>query len=410
MTVFVLYRELCNFRLLSIFGIVLLTLYLSDDNKPVIESDRKSSGGRKTILVASSFFGHSFDDDELGKFPSNCPAVCHIHYHNESENLNLVAQSDAILFHMYSSDFVPALRLLLPYRKTNRYSLENSKKILPLRKQIWAFFAMETTSTLRIGKQFISVADFRKLDGIFNWSISFRKDSTIWTPYHQFIGFHSKLQTPDEINYQLEQLNPFVQSKMAIKKRHLAAVISNCDDSYGRLKLLRQLQSFGVKVDIYGSCSPNNLQCPGRMANECYKMLEEKYFFYASFENSMCKDYVTEKLINIFRYSMVPVVINGANVSQPSSYLKAYINGGDFQSVRDLAEFLIDIASDEEKYKSFFTWKEQYGLLFDAVRHPLCGLCVAIQDDQVDKQNETSDFKNWMDTNSGCQSLPFNLT
>ena len=46
--------------------------------------------------------------------------------------------------------------------------------------------------------------------------------------------------------------------------------------------------------------------------------------FYLSFENSLCADYITEKFFKVLQYNVIPVVMNGANMSTiapPNSYI-----------------------------------------------------------------------------------------
>lgn len=44
-------------------------------------------------------------------------------------------------------------------------------------------------------------------------------------------------------------------------------------------------------------------------------MLEKSYKFYLSFENSLCRDYVTEKFYQPLLYNMIPIVYGSANYS-----------------------------------------------------------------------------------------------
>ena len=61
-------------------------------------------------------------------------------------------------------------------------------------------------------------------------------------------------------------------------------------------------------------------------------MLERDYKFYLSFENSICRDYVTEKFYNPLRYSMVPVIFGGADYQALSIPKNSYIDVRDFPS------------------------------------------------------------------------------
>jgi len=49
-----------------------------------------------------------------------------------------------------------------------------------------------------------------------------------------------------------------------------------------------------IPIDQYGKCSAG-----GNCDADCYNNLGINYKFYLSFENSLCKEYVTEKLWRI---------------------------------------------------------------------------------------------------------------
>ena len=59
----------------------------------------------------------------------------------------------------------------------------------------------------------------------------------------------------------------------------------------GRLAYAKELSKH-ISVDIYGACG--TMTCP-RSSGKCGDMLDNDYKFYLAFENSNCKDYITEK-------------------------------------------------------------------------------------------------------------------
>lgn len=72
--------------------------------------------------------------------------------------------------------------------------------------------------------------------------------------------------------------------------------MSNCNAKSGRSKYVEELARH-VDVDIFGFCG-KAIGCP-REPDGCFRQtVEPHYFFYLAFENSMCQDYVTEKLYN----------------------------------------------------------------------------------------------------------------
>lgn len=100
-------------------------------------------------------------------------------------------------------------------------------------------------------------------------------------------------------------------------------------------------------------------------------MLDMEYKFYFAFENSLCTDYVTEKLFEALQRKIIPVVFGGANYTRfmpPHSYIDAER----FESAAKLAEHLIYVASDVDEYISYFWWRQHYRL---ARPSPFCDLC-----------------------------------
>ncbi|KAK6017403.1 hypothetical protein OSTOST_17078, partial [Ostertagia ostertagi] len=62
-------------------------------------------------------------------------------------------------------------------------------------------------------------------------------------------------------------------------------------------------------VDTYGACARTTTPTCER-GGYCEAMLDTHYHFYLSFENSICKDYITEKLWNHgYMHYVVPIVL-----------------------------------------------------------------------------------------------------
>ena len=91
--------------------------------------------------------------------------------------------------------------------------------------------------------------------------------------------------------------------------------VSHCGTPSGREKYVKILRDY-IGVDIYGKCGRN--KC-GRVKNvevkysvdedPCFTMVNSRYKFYISFENSICKDYITEKTYNALKLNTIPIVL-----------------------------------------------------------------------------------------------------
>jgi len=82
----------------------------------------------------------------------------------------------------------------------------------------------------------------------------------------------------------------------------VAWFVSHCVTPNRREDYVKELSKY-IPVDIYGKCG--NLTCSNR--NHCKEMIRRDYKFYIAFENSLCTDYVTEKLAIALIYDAVPV-------------------------------------------------------------------------------------------------------
>ena len=93
-------------------------------------------------------------------------------------------------------------------------------------------------------------------------------------------------------------------------------------------------------------------------------MLNRDYKFYLAFENSNCRDYITEKFfvnglgLNSDELNVVPIVMGG----HPDDYLRSapphsYIHVDHFNSPAHLARYLAKLDADDRAYNEYFHWK-----------------------------------------------------
>ena len=75
----------------------------------------------------------------------------------------------------------------------------------------------------------------------------------------------------------------------------------------------------------------------------------------------MFQDYVTEKFFNLLSYNVIPVVLNGADMSRLAPP-HSYINVMDFNTTEELALYLHKVDQDDELFASYFWWRDFYTL------------------------------------------------
>ncbi|CDW55708.1 glycoprotein 3 alpha L fucosyltransferase [Trichuris trichiura] len=211
--------------------------------------------------------------------------------------------------------------------------------VLPRRDahQIWIFFSLESP---------LNTPSFANLNGVVNWTATYRLDSDIPIPY----GLYKPIGRVISSEYK--------QSWFAGKSSLVAWFSSNCFTMNQREAYVRELSRY-IQVDAYGSCGRHRCR---RGSPACWEMLAKKYKFYLAFENSNCRHYITEKLFfNAFQHNVIPVVMGAPR----EDYLRlvppnSFIHVDDFDTPQQLAEYLKHVAENQSLYDSFFKWRSHY--------------------------------------------------
>lgn len=203
------------------------------------------------------------------------------------------------------------------------------------------------------------------LPEVFNWSISYRRDSDIWLPYGRVVPVEQTRREEDCAKEEILIGNIPLSKWINGKSKLVAGVISNCHTNARREYFVEQLKGTGKPVDIYGdgSCSDFKVKCKFYDGNctSFWAQLSATYKFYLALENSVCVDYITEKFWRSLKLGMVPVVYGGANYTQVMPQ-GSYIDVRDFGSSSELMGYLEEVAGDNTKYAKYFEWRRKFKL------------------------------------------------
>ncbi|XP_029656706.1 glycoprotein 3-alpha-L-fucosyltransferase A-like [Octopus sinensis] len=178
-----------------------------------------------------------------------------------------------------------------------------------------------------------------------NWTINYRQDSTIVYPYGKFRYFNKSVRQKVQ-----------VQNYATGKTKKVAWFVSNCRPSNNRMGYAKELGKY-IQVDIYGRCGTK--VCKREDKYSCFEILKKEYKFYLAFENSNCRDYITEKFfINGLIYNAIPIVMG----AHPDEYREvapenSYIHYEDFKSPKELADYLHELDKNDTLYNEYFKWK-----------------------------------------------------
>ncbi|KAF4081758.1 hypothetical protein AMELA_G00164840 [Ameiurus melas] len=258
------------------------------------------------VLIWAWPFGHQFKPESCSQLFN--VAGCRLtHDRSEYENVH------AVMFH--HRDVQDNLDELLRMRRP------------PLQKWVWMNMESPGNSQRRA-----------QLDGLFNLTASYRRDSDVWVPYGRIVEASEEDQA--------FQIPP--------KDKLVCWIVNNWDTRLKRVRYFYELDKH-VPIHTYGGAFERQLSL-----EEYYRTLSSCKF-YLSFENSIHKDYFTEKLFNPLRYGTVPVVL-GPSRKNYEEFIPgdSFIHVDDFKSPQELAEHLTFLDQNQEAYERYFTWRQYF--------------------------------------------------
>lgn len=177
--------------------------------------------------------------------------------------------------------------------------------------QKYVFYSLEASANYPFKSEY---------NDFFNWTWTYKFDSDLVCPYIAIRNYNGELIGPKSEMHWMSprEMIPAARSiTRKLRRKRIAAAwfVSHCDAISNRAEyvqeLKKELHEFGHTVDIYGWCG--NMSCSDQ---ECNARIENYYYFYLSFENSFCTDYVTEKLLHAVEHFAVPIVMGGANYTR----------------------------------------------------------------------------------------------
>ena len=208
--------------------------------------------------------------------------------------------------------------------------------------QIWIFTSSE--SPLHT----VTDVKHKQWKDKFNWTLSYRRHSDF------FFGYGDIVPRTQPIRRDYKKI-------MAGKERHVAWIVSHCYTLNKREDYVAEMRKY-IDVDIYGKCGTKTCgSYSGDENDTCHDDIGKRYKFYLSFENVFCKDYTTEKFYFPFTFDK-PIISVARGAYNMREYIPkdTYIDASNFESPKDLANYLLKIAKDDKEYIRLLKQKDKF--------------------------------------------------
>lgn len=295
---------------------------------------------------------------------TNCPAQLpsfkqHVHEHHEEMNISLITEAKGekpiLLLWVWPENY----RFDLSDCKTffdidgchltdDRALYSNSDAVIVYHRDISLDLSNLPPSPRPLFQKWIwlhleSPTNTEKIPGIenlFNLTLSYREDADI--PVRLRLTSN---KTPNE-NFTIPK-----------KDKLVCWIVSNNAAHTGvgkRNAYYQELKKY-VTVHVYGNAHGRFLDY-----KDFYPTIASCKF-YLSFENSIHKDYITEKLNGPLAVGTVPVVLGPPRKNYERFIPRdSFIHVDDFPDAKSLAEYLIQLDKDEDAYRRYFNWRRHF--------------------------------------------------
>ena len=319
------------------------------------------------ILLWSTFFGRmSWYEESKAVFTDVCNTGCTL-----TANKDDIETADAVVFHLNDITWGGGVRNFFGYPFPSYRRPD----------QVWVLYNMEPITMVW--------GSFTGLQGLFNWTCSFPRDSDVLLPYG-----HVRALTSEEITNitSPQNVRSFLNYDYFGDKNMTAGItmISDCFDDARRYRIIDTLRKY-ISIDVYGGCGK---PCPGDYLS-CNNLLNP-YKFYFALENSDCRDYVTEKYWRSLIRKQIPIVawkLSMDDLVIPNSYINVY----DFDDLDAAGAYIKKVSENRTLYNSYFSWKGSYKM---NPKNGFCDLCEKLKDPGVSSQ-VYHDMDGWL-TSSVC--------
>ena len=241
--------------------------------------------------------------------------------------------------------------------------------------QNWIFFGQESPFHHSAGS-------FRNWNNLFNWTMTQRRDSDIIMGY----GSYGRRKHP---HAHLPEIVINKTNTKFLDPVKAAWMVSKCRTSSQREKYVQKLQEVkNIQIDIYGGCGKH--KCSKSSNTVCLNIISKSYPFYLSFENSICVDYVTEKVYKLLDNNMnsIPLVRGDSDSYSHLLPFGSYINVNYYKSREELVKDMENILKNNSRFQNFFSWRKYYQKLDEK---PFCTLCNFLHQKNKTKFNRIYD-------------------